>query len=227
MSREAALAALEKALGYRFRNRALLEEALRHASAAHERGAASYERLEFLGDAALSHVIAALLFERWPAAGEGQLTRGRAALVREASLDALARAIGLPAALELGGRLSPSPAVNADALEAVLGALLLDAGWRGFRAAVRRLFGTALARLDPVRLGLEEPKSTLQELAQSRGMPLPVYRQVEVRGPEHGRIYVFEVEFDGRRLARGEGRTKRAAQQSAARSALEVLSGGG
>jgi ribonuclease-3 len=223
VSREAALAALEGALGHRFRSRALLEEALRHASAAHEQGTPSYERLEFLGDAALSHVIAALLFERWPAGGEGQLTRGRAALVREASLDELARALGIPAALELGGRVSPSPAVNADALEAVLGALLIDAGWRRFRAAVRRLFRTAFAKLDPVRLGLEEPKSTLQELAQSRGLPLPVYHQVEVRGPEHGRVYVFEVEFDGRPLARGEGRTKRAAQQNAARVALDVL----
>ncbi|MEW6336085.1 MAG: ribonuclease III [Acidobacteriota bacterium] len=224
MNRDSAVAALEEALGHRFRDRTLLDEALRHASAAHEQGAPSYERLEFLGDAALSHVIAALLFDRWPGAGEGQLTRGRAALVREASLDVLARAIGIPAALELGGRVSPSAAVNADALEAVLGALLLDAGWRQFRAAVRRLFKVPLAALDPFRLGFEEPKSTLQELAQRQGLRLPVYHQVEVRGPEHGRVYVFEVEFDGRALARGEGRTKRAAQQNAARGALEVLS---
>ncbi|MGE5234862.1 MAG: ribonuclease III [Acidobacteriota bacterium] len=218
---------LEEALGHVFRRRELLEQALRHRSAAHEQSAPSYERLEFLGDAALSHAVAALLFERWPDASEGELTRARAALVRERSLAAVAEALGLPAALEVGSGLrgGDQPSLLADACEAVLGALLLDGGWRRFTASVRRLLGPALAALDPAQLPLEEPKSTLQERAQQRGLPLPLYREVEVRGPEHGRTYVFEVEYDGRVLARGAGQSKRAAQQDAARRALEVLDG--
>jgi ribonuclease-3 len=107
----------------------------------------------------------------------------------------------------------------------VLGALLLDGGWRSFRAAVRRLFTPLAGALDPAQLALEEPKSTLQELAQKRGLALPVYREVETCGPAHRRLYVYEVEFGGRVLARGEGPSKKAAQQEAARHALERLEG--
>ncbi len=228
MSREAALDRLETALGHRFRRRELLAQALRHRSAAHEQGAPSYERLEFLGDAALSHATAALLFARWPDASEGQLTRARAALVRERALAGLAERLGVAEALELsaGLKTAASASVLADALEAVLGALLLDGGWRTFSAAVRRLLRPELARLDPSALDREEPKSTLQEMAQARGLPLPVYRETASRGPAHRRTYVFEVEFDGRVLAQGEGSSKRAAQQDAARRALEGMAPG-
>ncbi len=227
MKRPTALRRLQDSLGYAFADRALLQQALRHRSAAHEQGAPSFERLEFLGDAALSHAVAALLFARWPAASEGELTRARAALVREGALAALARRVGIAEAVEVGGGLdegAPSAAVLADAMEAVLGALLLDGGWRAFKAAVARLFTRPLADLDPARLALEEPKSTLQELAQKRGLPLPVYREVEVRGPAHRQLFVFEVEIDGRVLACGEGPSKKAAQQTAARLALAGLS---
>jgi len=227
-SRRGVLPRLEAALGHRFAQTELLEEALRHRSAAHEQGVASSERLEYLGDAALSHAVAALLFERWPEASEGELTRARAALVREASLAVLAEQLGLADALQLGSGLqgrSAGPAVLADALEAVLGALLLDGGWRSFRAAVRRLFMPLAEALDPTQLALEEPKSTLQEMAQKRGLPLPLYREVATRGPAHRRVYVYEVEFGGRVLAQGEGPSKKAAQQEAARRALERLGG--
>jgi ribonuclease-3 len=224
--RHDALERLEAALGHRFARPELLAQALRHRSAAHERGFPSFERLEFLGDAALSHAVAALLFKRWPGASEGELTRARAALVREASLAWLAGRLELPAVLQFGSGLTEEnvgPAVLADALEAVLGALLLDGGWRSFRAAVNRLFSPLLAALDPAQLPLEEPKSTLQELAQKQGLPLPVYREVEIRGPAHRRVYVYEVEFGGQVLAGGEGPSKKAAQQEAARRALENL----
>ncbi len=224
--RHDALERLEAALGHRFARPEILAQALRHRSAAHERGVPSFERLEFLGDAALSHAVAALLFKRWPDASEGELTRARAALVREASLSWLAGRLQLPAVVQFGSGLtggSVGPAVLADALEAVLGALLLDGGWRSFRAAVNRLFSPLLAALNPAQLPLEEPKSTLQELAQKQGQPLPVYREVETRGPAHRRVYVYEVEFGGRVLARGEGSSKKAAQQEAARRALEDL----
>lgn len=220
---ERRLERLEQVLGHEFRNPELLEQALRHASAAHETGASSYERLEFLGDAALSHAIAALVFVRWPDSGEGVLTRARAALVRERTLARLAEEVGLADFLELGGGLAPGDAVLADAFEAILGALLLDGGWRVFTAAVKRLYRPLLAGLDPASLPLEEPKSTLQELAQGEGKPLPIYREVEVHGPAHRRRYVFEVEFDGTVLARGEGSSKRTAQREAARRALAAL----
>jgi ribonuclease III len=224
--RTAAQRRLEEALGYRFADADLLAQALRHRSAAHERGVASFERLEFLGDAALSHAVALLVFTRWPDAAEGELTRARAAVVREASLAALAERVGVPAVLELGSgleRLAAGAPLLADAMEAVLGALLLDGGWRAFRAAVNRLFSPLVGSLDPAQLPFEEPKSTLQELAQRRGLPLPAYREVEVRGPAHRQLFVFEVALEGRVLARGEGSSKKAAQQEAARAALEAL----
>jgi len=226
--REAAFERLEAALGYRFRDRELLAQALRHSSAAHELRVPSFERLEFLGDAALSHAVAALLFERWPDASEGQLTRARAALVREKTLAPIAQQVGLSPALEVGSGLRPEeagPSVLADALESLLGAVLLDGGWRALRVVTRRLVGPLLAELRPADLPFEEPKSTLQELAQRQGLPLPVYSEVEVRGPAHRRIYVYEVVFDGRRLARGEGSSKRSAQHEAARAALRTLGG--
>lgn len=225
-SRRGPLLGLEAALGHRFARPELLEQALRHRSAAHEQGVPSSERLEYLGDAALSHAVAALLFARWPEASEGELTRARAALVREASLAVLAERLGLAGALLLGSGLkggSAGPAVLADALEAVLGALLLDGGWRSFRTVVRRLFMPLAEALDPTQLALEEPKSTLQEMAQKKGLPLPHYREVETRGPAHRRLYVYEVEFGGQTLARGEGPSKKAAQQDAARRALQAL----
>ena len=218
-----AVARVEAGLGYSFRRRELLEEALRHSSAANEQGVSSYERLEFLGDAALSHAVAALLFARWPDASEGQLTRARAVLVKEPTLARIATSLGMAEALEVASGVRPGASLLADGLESVLGALLLEGGWRAFQTAVRRLFAAELERLEPGTLGLEEPKSTLQELAQRRGIELPLYREVSVDGPAHRRTYVYEVELDGHVLARGEGSSKRTAQQAAARRALEEL----
>lgn len=214
---------LEARLGYRFRERSLLRQALRHASAANELGKDSNERLEFLGDAALSHAAAEMVFGLWPWAGEGALTRGRAFLVREGTLAQVAESLGLPATLEASPGVPRGPGLVADGLEAVLGAILLDGGWRRFRATVRRLLGPILDGLDPTSLPLEEPKSTLQEMAHRNGLPLPIYRQRASSGPEHRRVFHFEVEIDGKVLAAGEGSSKRAAQQAAARAALDAL----
>lgn len=225
-AREVILRRVEHVLGHRFKAPELLRQALRHPSAAHEQQLPSYERLEFLGDAALSHAVAELLYAHWPDAAEGELTRARAALVRESALVGVAEKLELAAAIELGSGLRSEevgPGPLADVLEAVLGALLLDAGWRRFAVVVGRLVGPAVEALDRTALLLEEPKSMLQELAQKQGLPLPVYREVVVRGPEHGRVYVFEVALAGRLLGQGEGRSKRAAQQAAAREALRAL----
>ncbi len=222
---EERLGNLQHALGYQFRRPELLAQALRHPSAAHEKAAVSNQRLEFLGDAALSHAVAAMLFSAWPGASEGELTRGRAVLVRERTLADLARRLGIGAALEVSTGFTMSDAVLADGCEAVLGAVLVDGGWRRFAATVRRLFRPLLATLQPEGLPLEEPKSMLQELAQRHSLPLPVYREVGRQGPEHRRLYVFEVEFDGRVVGRGSGTSKRSAQQEAARAALVALAG--
>lgn len=223
VSREEVLGRVEAKLGYRFRRPELLAEALRHRSVAVPKGLPSNERLEFLGDAALSHAVAELLFAAWPRAREGELTRARAALVKGETLAALALHVGLREALEVAEGVEPGEALLADALEAVLGALYLEVGHRRFVAFVRRLLGPALERLSRSELLSLEPKSALQELTQRRGWELPVYRQVEVRGPEHQRVYVFEVEVAGRVRGRGEGSSKKLAQREAARAALESL----
>ena len=228
-SRRVVKTPLERGLGYRFRSRELLEQALRHRSAAHEEGRESFERLEFLGDAALSHAVALLLFTHWPRASEGQLTRARATLVRATTLASLAEGLGLAAELRLGGGLKVAEAGSAllaDGLEAVLGGVLLDGGWRAFQGCVGRLLTPLLAELDPDQLDLEEPKSALQEIAQRHGVALPVYHEVTIAGPAHRRVYLYEVELEGRLLGRGEGSSKRAAQQAAARDALAALASG-
>lgn len=227
VSREEVLRRVEEKLGYRFRRPELLAEALRHRSVAVPKGLASNERLEFLGDAALSHAVAELLFFAWPRAREGELTRARAALVKGETLAALASELGLAEALEVAEGVEPGEALLADALEAVLGALVLELGYRRFAAFVRRLLSPALAGLSRSELLSLEPKSALQELCQRKGWELPLYRQVEVRGPEHQRLYVYEVEVGGEVRGRGEGSSKKLAQREAARVALQSLSGEG
>lgn len=222
-SREERMKSVEDKLGYRFRRPELLAEALRHRSVAVPRGLASNERLEFLGDAALSHAVAELLFFAWPRAREGELTRARAALVKGETLAALATELGLADALEAADGVEPGEALLADAMEAVLGALVLEVGYRRFAALVRRLLSPALASLSRSELVSLEPKSALQELCQRKGWELPLYRQVEVRGPEHQRLYVYEVEVGGEVRGRGEGSSKKLAQREAARAALQTF----
>jgi ribonuclease III len=221
--REAALAELEARLGYRFKRPELLREAMRHSSAAHDRGVPSNERLEFLGDAALSHAAAEMVFSAWPTAGEGELTRGRAWLVREETLARLGEELDLASVLEREPGLECGPALLEDALEALLGAVLIDGGWARCKRVATGLLAPVMARLRPEELPRYEPKSTLQELAQRRHLPLPLYRQLAADGPAHRQVFVFEVELDGRVLGRGEGSSKRAAQQAAAQQALELL----
>jgi ribonuclease-3 len=221
--REAHLQEVQAKLGYWFRRPELLREALRHRSVAAAGQLPSNERLEFLGDAALSHAVAQVLFTTWKNAPEGTLTRARAALVKGETLARLASQLGLGQALEVAEGVEPGEALLADALEAVLGALSLEVGFRRFVAFVRRLFAPLLQELPQGQLLHLEPKSALQELAQRRGWALPVYREIEVRGPEHQRLYVYEVEVGGQVRGRGEGSSKKLAQREAARSALQSL----
>ncbi len=208
---------------------ALAMEALRHGSYVHERSLApghevlrSNERLEFLGDAVLGFLIARLVYERFPEAPEGELTRLRAALVREESLALVARKLELGGLLLLGrGEQRSGGRQNAgrlaDALEAVLGAVVLSCGIERAQEVVERLLeplfeNEALAR---------DPKTELQQLFQSRRRT-PHYRVLAVTGPDHVRLYDVEVDLDGLPLGRGMGRSKKEAEQAAARAALET-----
>ncbi len=227
--REDALARLAAGLGHRFANPDLLEQALRHRSAAHEEGVPSFERLEFLGDAALSHAVAALLFARRPDASEGELTRARAALVREESLARLAERLGLPEAINLGSGLaesSASAAMLADAFEATLGALYLDAGLETARAYVMRVFEE---RLTPESLAeaVLDPKSELQEFTMATSSETPTYRIVAEDGPPHERVFTAEVLLGDRMLGQGSGASKKDAEKAAAAQALQALAEAG
>ncbi|HUJ26236.1 MAG TPA: ribonuclease III [Myxococcales bacterium] len=208
--------------------RELALEALRHGSFVHERSLApgrellrSNERLEFLGDAVLGFLVARRVYEHAPDAPEGELTRLRASLVREESLALVARRLGLGELLLLGrgeqrsgGRESASRL--ADALEAVLGAVLLSCGLPKAQEVLERVLSPLF---DQPLLG-RDPKTELQQLFQSHRR-VPQYLVLSVSGPDHARSYEVEVRLDGTPLGRGTGRSKKEAEQAAARAALE------
>ena len=205
---------LEQKLGYTFHDRTLLEGALCHSSYANEHragGARSNERLEFLGDAVLGLVTADYLYHKHPDLPEGDLTRIRAALVCEESLHEAAQSLGLGDYLKLGrgeesggGRQRPS--ILADATESVFAAVYLDGGMEEARAIIHRVL-LDREREEVVQERRRDYKTALQEL-----------------GPDHCRVVVMEVRLDGETVGRGEGRSKKNAEQAAARSALEELS---
>lgn len=217
---------VERGIGYRFRDPERLQQALTHRS----HGPRHNERLEFLGDAVLNFIIASALFDRFPRLSEGDLSRTRANLVNQQSLFGLADAIGLGEALNLGeGELKTGgfrrPSILADALEAVFGAVFLDGGFEASRSVVMKLFEPIIANLDPRAEG-KDPKTLLQEYLQGRRLPLPQYEVIATRGEAHERR--FEVEcmvLDLNIRSRGEGTSRRAAEQSAARVAYQIATG--
>jgi ribonuclease-3 len=221
---------LAQRLGHRFHDLDLLNQALRHSSYAHENpeSGVSNERLEFLGDAVLDLVVSALLLARFPQSPEGDLSRGRAALVNARQLANLARSLGLGDHLLLGrteerqeGRQKPS--LLANALEAVLGAIYLDGGLE----VVARLAEPWLSPLLETALPGQDFKTSLQELTQARFKALPSYHLLAASGPGHARHFQVEVRLNDVPLAQGEGGTKKQAAQRAARLALENLAGEG
>ena len=217
----------EKALGVKFKNPALLEEALTHTSFCHENpGSVSNERLEFLGDAVLGLVVAQELFHLKRGLSEGEMTQLRAGLVSGEALGKLGSSLGLGDHLRLGkgeeasqGRERPS--TLARALEALVGAIYLDKGLEEVRSFMDRAFKEEWERV----LGGEamDYKSRLQELLQARGEPLPRYHLLEQAGPGHARRFTIEVRVGRRTLGWGKGKSKKGAEQTAARSALERL----
>jgi ribonuclease-3 len=221
---DASLIALQRRLGLDFSDAALLERALTHRSF----GAEHNERLEFLGDAVLQTAVSTLIYERFAGSDEGDLTRVRAHLVREDTLARIALAAGIPEALRLsegeargGGALRPS--ILADALEALIGAAFLDGGWGTAQALVQRLFGEVLEGTGIDRW-TKDPKTELQEWLQARRLAVPAYRIVATRGQSHAQTFDVECAVPALGLTeRGEGKSRRAAEQAAARRLLEQL----
>jgi ribonuclease-3 len=217
-------AALEKRLGHRFANPRLLEQALTHRS----RSPDNNERLEFLGDGVLGCAVADELYARFPQLPEGKLTRLRASLVREEALAEVAASLHLAEHLRLGeGELAadpqPRPSILADALEALLGAVFLDAGYEAARKAVLAAFGPLIDRLDPERPA-KDAKTRLQEILQAKHRRLPQYRVVSVQGEAHRQSFEVECLVNGLSIsATGTGTSRQRAEQQAAKAMLEKL----
>ena len=220
---------LERRIGYRFRDRGLLQLALVHSSFGFERlrTGRNNELLEFLGDAVLDLAVGLLLYQRFPDQREGVLTRLRAGLVNESGLAAMARRIGLGEFLCLGrgeestgGRDKAS--ILACAYEALVGALFLDGGYEAAQAFVLRFFPDRL-EAERERLLLADAKSRLQEWLQERYNEGPTYVLESESGPAHAKVFGVSVRFQDRVLGRGEARNKKEAEQQAAAGALRVL----
>jgi ribonuclease-3 len=220
----ASTAALQRALGYEFADPALLTMALTHRSA----GSRNNERLEFLGDSVVNHIIADALYRRFPDAREGDMSRMRASLVKGDTLAELARELQLGEYLLLGPGERKSggyrrASILADTLEALAGAILLDGGFRRCRECVLDWYEARLAQLASGAAD-KDAKTRLQEYLQGRGNPLPEYELLGVSGDDHNQLFSVACRLSKPQLqAQGSGRSRRKAEQAAALSALQSL----
>jgi ribonuclease III len=239
------LAAIEARLGYHFRDRGLLEQALTHSSFAHEQeqkatdkvtdknvGPTSlvqshYERLEFLGDAVLDLAIGHLLMQQFAEAEEGDLTQYRARLVNESGLAELALELDLDQMLLLGkgedstgGRKKPS--ILASGYEAVVAAVYLDGGYEAAFNLIQHHFQARLARLSEAET-IQDSKTRFQELVQAKHKLAPSYRVIQERGPDHNKEFLVVLLVAGRELARAWGKSKKEAERKAAEEAIQKL----
>ncbi len=217
-------ARLQKALGYQFQDPDLLALALTHCSA----GKPNNERLEFLGDAVLSFVIASALYQRFPSAKEGEMSRMRAALVKGDTLALVAKSLELGDSLKLGAGERRSgghkrDSILADALEALIGAVLLDGGVDHCRDFVLQHFASRLDELHP-KSSRKDPKTRLQEYLQGRGWPLPKYKMMKVTGDPHEQAFTVSCLLrEPKREFEGCGSSRRKAEQAAATAALQHI----
>jgi ribonuclease-3 len=210
-------------INYRFRDGRLLEEALTHRSV----GSVNNERLEFLGDSVLDAVVSAALFERFPMADEGELTRKRARLVRRSTLARLARSLDLGRAVRMDSGVMKSggfrnESILADAFEAVLGAIYLDGGYAACSEVILGHFNPLIDDL-PAADDLKDPKTRLQEELQAADRPLPVYALVPEQGPPHDKTFHVSCELEDGTRSEAAGSSRSAAEQAAAALVLELL----
>ena len=208
---------LEKLLGYRFEDKSLLQQALTHSSARGERGGLDNERLEFLGDRVLGLGVASILYERLPSAREVEFARNYNDLVRKESCAEIARTLDLgpilvmaPSEARSGGR--KKDVILADACEALLGAIFVDGGYLAAQSVIAALWGPLIGKVR----GEPDPKTALQEFAQSQRRGLPSYVQIERSGVDHAPVFLVEVSVEGLEPARGSGSSLKKAQQAAA-----------
>lgn len=220
---------LEEKLGYTFQSPELLENALTHSSCANEsRGKLqSNERLEFLGDSILGMVVADHLYRNHPDLPEGELTRTRSALVCEESLVEVAQALGLGEYLKLGkgeeaGGGRERPSIIADAVEAVLAAVYLDGGI----GSARKLIQKFILDREAEKSASRDYKTALQELVQRESGQVLGYQLIGAEGPDHAKIFSVEVDLNGIPIGQGRGRSKKEAEQNAAKAAIEKLRAG-
>jgi ribonuclease III len=214
---------LEERIGHGFAEKSLLDSALTHISALSGKSrAASYQRLEFLGDHVLGLVVSDMLFRAFPKADEGELSRRLADLVRRETCADVARALDLGAAIKLGASEANAGgrrrlAILADVCEALIGAVFIDGGYPAAATMIERLWSERMRT--PAR-PLRDAKTVLQEWAQGRGLPTPSYREVERTGPHHDPEFRVAVALPDLEPAEGVGRSKRAAEQAAAAAML-------
>ena len=215
---------MTESFGHAFQNPELLRQALRHRSA----GSAHNERMEFLGDALLNLIVAEMLHTHWPKADEGALTRARASMVRESSLAAIARGMSLGERIELGpGEMKSGGhrrySILADALEAIVAAIHLDAGFETCRERVLPWFEPMLAEL-PIGKVEKDPKTRLQEWLQARQLARPEYTLIDSTGEEHSRVFSVRCSiFDPPGAQEASGSSLRIAEQAAAELVLGQL----
>ena len=224
---------LEKTIGYRFKNHEFLERALTHSSFNREKNTKhkDNERLEFLGDAFLDAIISVELFHRMPNESEGKLTKTRALIVCEKALADAARTIELVSYMNMGhgeetagGRTKDS--ILADATEAVIGAIYLDGGYEEARNFVLRLFEDTITEAVEGKIFLDY-KSEMQEVLQSGGMPVNIIYVIDrEEGPAHDKTFFVHMECNGKRFGSGSGKSKKEAEQNAARETLATLKRG-
>ncbi|MEM7354353.1 MAG: ribonuclease III [Acidobacteriota bacterium] len=218
---------IEEAIGFNFSDSHLLRVALTHRSYANERGEKdNYERLEFLGDAVLGLIASRWLYDRFPEEPEGRLAKQKSFLVSAAVLARYAESIGVGPEIRLGvGEArsggSTKASILADTVEAIFGAIYLDAGLEAARAVVERYLEASLERRS--RLTVADAKTRLQEVVQGRGWGLPAYRVADESGPDHCKRFTVECSVDGVVRGASEGGSKKAAEQGAAAAALEQL----
>ncbi len=215
---------LERLIGHDFSNKALLTQALTHRSF----GSTNNERLEFLGDGVLNFIIASQLYLKFPKLDEGDLSRLRAHLVKEPTLGELALTLNIGDALKLGeGELKSGgwrrPSVLADALEAMIGAVFLDAGFTAAESVVIKLFTPLIEKIDPKAIG-KDPKSLLQEYLQSKKIDVPSYEVLAIEGEAHCQTFRVECRVAKFNIVtQGEGTSRRAAEQQAAELANQEI----
>ena len=215
---------LQRLIGYNFYNQALLTQALTHRSF----GSINNERLEFLGDGVLNFIIASQLYIAFPKLDEGELSRLRAHLVKEPTLGELALALNIGEALRLGeGELKSGgwrrPSVLADALEAIIGAVFLDAGFDAAEMVVIKLFTPLIEKIDPKSID-KDPKSLLQEYLQSKKIDVPNYEVLAIEGEAHCQIFRVECKVSKFNITtQGEGTSRRNAEQEAAKLAYQQI----